>query len=92
MHDEAPMLPALFARLDAVLGGLGVASEIICIDDGSADDTYALLAARLADDPRLRVIRLSRNFGKEAALTAGLEAASGDFVVALDADCRTRRS
>jgi glycosyltransferase involved in cell wall biosynthesis len=86
MHDEAPMLSVLFDRLDEVLGGLGVALEIVCVDDGSRDDTWVALAERAAADPRLKLIRLSRNFGKEAALTAGLDAAGGDMVVPLDAD------
>lgn len=86
MHDEAPALDAFFARVDAAAAGLGVELEIVCVDDGSRDDTYERLAARAAADPRIRLIGLSRNFGKEAALTAGLDAASGDMVVPIDAD------
>lgn len=86
MHNEAKVLDLLFARLDATAAHLGMALEIVCVDDGSSDDTYAHLAARCLEDQRVRAIRLSRNFGKEAALTAGLEAAGGDVVVALDAD------
>ncbi|MEO8115113.1 MAG: glycosyltransferase family 2 protein [Phenylobacterium sp.] len=86
MLDEAAGLDALFARLDVATASLGVALEIICVDDGSGDSTFEDLRLRAAGDRRLRVISLSRNFGKEAALTAGLEAASGDLVVAIDAD------
>jgi len=86
MHDEAPALEALFRRLDGALGGLGLRLEIICVDDGSRDDTLAQLVGRAAQDRRLRIVALSRNFGKEAALTAGLDAATGDLVVPLDAD------
>lgn len=86
MHNEAAGLEALFARLDATVGALGLDLEIVCVDDGSRDDTFARLAARAAADPRLRLIGLTRNFGKEAALTAGLEAATGDLVVPIDAD------
>ncbi|MBL8770515.1 MAG: glycosyltransferase family 2 protein [Phenylobacterium sp.] len=86
MHDEAPVLDLLFQRLDETLGGLGVQLEIVCVDDGSRDDTWARLQARAARDPRLRLIGLSRNFGKEAALTAGLEMCRGDMVAPLDAD------
>ncbi|HSV04751.1 MAG TPA: glycosyltransferase family 2 protein [Phenylobacterium sp.] len=86
MHDEAPALEPLFDRLEQALGGLGLALEIVCVDDGSHDETLARLAARAAKDRRLRIVALSRNFGKEAALTAGLDAASGDLVVPLDAD------
>jgi glycosyltransferase involved in cell wall biosynthesis len=86
MHDEAEGLDLLFQRLDAALGPLGVGLEIVCVDDGSRDDTFARLKARAAADARLRLIGLSRNFGKEAALTAGLDAATGDVVAPLDAD------
>ena len=86
MHNEAPVIAALFERLDATVGRLKLKLEIVCVDDGSRDDTLELLRARAAADPRLRAISLSRNFGKEAALTAGLEAATGDMVAPLDAD------
>lgn len=86
MHNEAAGLDLLFQRLDASLGSLGVALEIVCIDDGSSDDTHARMTARAASDPRIRLVGLSRNFGKEAALTAGMDLASGDMVVPLDAD------
>jgi glycosyltransferase involved in cell wall biosynthesis len=86
MHNEAPVFEALFERLDATVGKLKLDLEIVCIDDGSRDDTLDLLRARAARDKRIRAISLSRNFGKEAALTAGLEVAGGDMVVPLDAD------
>jgi glycosyltransferase involved in cell wall biosynthesis len=86
MHDEAEMLEVLFQRLDASMGQLGLDLEIVCVDDGSRDDTWALMAARAAADPRIRLVGLSRNFGKEAALTAGLDVATGDLIVPLDAD------
>jgi polyisoprenyl-phosphate glycosyltransferase len=68
------------------VGQLGLELEIVCVDDGSRDDTWARMAARAAGDPRIRLVGLSRNFGKEAALTAGLDVALGDLVVPLDAD------
>ncbi len=86
MHDEAEALDILFTRLDETLTPLGLDLEIVCVDDGSRDDTYAQLEARAAADRRIRLIGLSRNFGKEAALTAGLDAATGDLVVPIDAD------
>jgi glycosyltransferase involved in cell wall biosynthesis len=86
MHDEAEGLDVLFRRLDETVGALGLKLEIVCVDDGSRDDTWALMAQRAAADPRIRLIGLSRNFGKEAALTAGLDVAMGDLVVPLDAD------
>ena len=60
--------------------------EIVCVDDGSRDDTLTGLRAIAQMDPRFRVIELSRNFGKEAALTAGIDAALGDAVIPMDAD------
>lgn len=86
MHNEAEALDILFHRLDETLTPLGLDLEIVCVDDGSRDDTYARIVARAAADPRIRLIGLSRNFGKEAALTAGLDAATGDLVVPIDAD------
>jgi glycosyltransferase involved in cell wall biosynthesis len=60
--------------------------EVVCIDDGSRDDTLNKLILVTEKDPRFHVIELSRNFGKEAALTAGLDAATGDAVIPIDAD------
>jgi len=86
MHDEAAVLDVLFQRLDETVGKLGLDLEIVCVDDGSRDATWASMSARAAADPRIRLVGLSRNFGKEAALTAGLDVATGDLVVPLDAD------
>jgi glycosyltransferase involved in cell wall biosynthesis len=86
MHDEMEMLDAFFARIAAATGGLGVEIEIICVDDGSRDATLQGLIDHARRDPAVKVIALARNFGKEAAMTAGIEAASGDMVVPIDAD------
>jgi glycosyltransferase involved in cell wall biosynthesis len=86
MHNEAEVLDLLFARLDAVIAPLGVGVEIVCVDDGSRDKTLSLMEARADADPRIQVVTLARNFGKEAALTAGLDACRGDLIVPLDAD------
>ena len=86
MHDEAVGLEVLFRRLDDTVAVLGLELEIVCVDDGSRDDTFDRLVERARTDPRLKLVALTRNFGKEAALTAGIEAASGDLVVPLDAD------
>jgi len=64
----------------------GYKFEVVCVDDGSTDDTLARLMAMADKDSRFRVLELSRNFGKEAALTAGLDAAHGDAVIPIDAD------
>jgi len=60
--------------------------EVVCVDDGSSDDTLKRLISVVAKDPRFQVVELSRNFGKEAALTAGIYTATGDAVIPIDAD------
>lgn len=86
MHNEAEVLDLLFGRIDEVVAPLDVDLEILCVDDGSRDQTLELLELRARADPRLHVVALARNFGKEAALTAGLDECTGDLVVPLDAD------
>ncbi|HNJ83017.1 MAG TPA: glycosyltransferase family 2 protein [Piscinibacter sp.] len=83
--NEAGNLDALLRALSAELDALRLAWEIVIVDDGSADATLAALRPWLAV-PGIRCLQLSRNFGKEAALTAGLEEARGDVVVLMDAD------
>ena len=83
-HNEAANITTLYDRLCAVLAGEDW--ELVCINDGSRDDTLARLIALRARDKRVVVLDLARNFGKEAALTAGLDHARGDAVIPLDAD------
>ena len=85
-HNEGEGLPQALAVFRQVLDDTGVPWEIIVVDDGSRDDTFEHLARAAAQDPRIKGIRLSRNFGKEAALLAGLRSAAGDVVVTIDAD------
>jgi glycosyltransferase involved in cell wall biosynthesis len=85
--NEAGMIARLPAALWPKLEKIeGVRFEIICTDDGSSDTTLAELIELARQDPRFRVLELSRHFGKEAALTAGLDAARGDAVIPMDAD------
>jgi dolichol-phosphate mannosyltransferase len=84
--NEEQVLPATNRRLHAVLEELRVDYEIVYVDDGSTDSTLYLLREFQAYDNRVRVVRLSRNFGHQVAITAGLEHASGDAVVIIDAD------
>lgn len=85
--NESQGLDALFERLEAVFAQLpDFRYEIICIDDGSRDNTLEILCQHAARNPSIVVLELSRNFGKEAALTAGIDAARGDAVIPLDAD------
>lgn len=86
MHDEAAALDAFFARLLPVLQSGGDSFEIVCINDGSRDDTLQRLRALQPTLPGLRVIDLARNFGKEAALTCGIDQARGAAVIPIDAD------
>jgi glycosyltransferase involved in cell wall biosynthesis len=74
------------ARVGPVLAGLGIPVEFVFVDDGSTDGTRDALRALTAKDPRVRFIGLSRNFGKEAALSAGLDRTTGDIVVPIDVD------
>jgi dolichol-phosphate mannosyltransferase len=84
--NEQQVLPAFFARLLAALATLPDAAEIVFVNDGSTDATGALLDGWAAQDARVRVLHLTRNFGHQAALTAGIEHARGDAVVLIDAD------
>ncbi len=86
MYNEQEVLDVFFARAVAVLESLGMDFEIVCVDDGSRDATLPLLVRRAKSDPRIRVVALARNFGKESALTAGIDAALGDMIVPIDAD------
>jgi polyisoprenyl-phosphate glycosyltransferase len=83
--NEAEGIAAFHARLRPVAAGLGDV-EIVYVDDGSTDASWKELLAIGADDPTVRLIRLSRNFGHQMALTAGLEAARGRAVVTIDSD------
>ncbi len=87
-YEEEQVLPRFHADLCHVLAGLGeeYEFEILYVDDGSADGTLSLLRCLAASDPRVRYLSFSRNFGQQAALTAGLEHAAGDVVITLDAD------
>jgi glycosyltransferase involved in cell wall biosynthesis len=84
--NEAEVLPEFHRRLSEALNGLALDSEIIYVNDGSTDATAVILRALQNDDARVAVVDLSRNFGKEIAMTAGLDHASGDAVVIIDAD------
>jgi polyisoprenyl-phosphate glycosyltransferase len=86
MFNEQDALPAMVRRLRPVLDGLGVGYEVVAVDDGSIDATFPLLDRLRRDWPQVRVIRLRRNGGHQAALTAGMSVAGGDYVVSMDAD------
>jgi glycosyltransferase involved in cell wall biosynthesis len=85
-YNEQAALPLLHPRIRAALAGLDFETRVLYVDDGSRDDTWAVLQDLAAADPSVRLLRLARNFGKEVALTAGLDEADSDAVVVLDAD------
>ncbi len=85
-YNEEGSTAELLEELERVLGSMGKRFEVLAVDDGSRDGTYAALAAGREGRPWLRVIGLRRNFGQTAALSAGFDAARGDVVVTLDGD------
>jgi polyisoprenyl-phosphate glycosyltransferase len=85
VFNEVEAVSELHRRLSAAVSGLG-AHELVFVDDGSSDGSWEALRAVAAGDPHVRLIRLSRNFGHQIALSAGLEAARGDAVVSMDGD------
>jgi dolichol-phosphate mannosyltransferase len=86
MYNEEEALPALVARLRPALEGTEVRYEVVAVDDGSRDKTAAVLADLRETWPELRIVRLRRNSGHQAALTAGLHRARGAYVASIDAD------
>ncbi|MHB1581915.1 MAG: glycosyltransferase family 2 protein, partial [Acidithiobacillus sp.] len=85
-HNESGNIATLYDRVCAVMDQSGESWEMICVNDGSSDDTLIQLIALHHQDERVLIIDLSRNFGKEAALTAGLDATLSDAAIPLDAD------
>jgi glycosyltransferase involved in cell wall biosynthesis len=86
VHDEAQALPLFLAEITRVLDPLGLSYEVWFVDDGSQDDTLPLLRKAHRDDERIQFISLSRNFGKERAMAAGLDHARGQSIVVMDVD------
>lgn len=85
MNEEA-VLDALLARMTDLMGALDGPCEVVFVDDGSRDSGAAIIAAAARRDPRIKLIRLSRNFGHQIAVTAGLNTVSGKAVIIMDAD------
>lgn len=86
VFNEGENLSALLGRIRPVLAGLDLSCEIVFVDDGSSDDTGEQIARFAVDDARIRLVQLSRNFGHQAALVAGLRHARGKAVITMDAD------
>ncbi len=86
MYNEADVIPELLDRVIPVVEAVTVDYEIICVNDGSSDDTLRLLEAARESNHRIKILDLTRNFGKDIALSAGIDRASGDAVIPIDAD------
>jgi glycosyltransferase involved in cell wall biosynthesis len=85
-YNEEEVLPIFHKRLSATLNTVDMRSEVVYINDGSTDNTLRIMQTFRKEDPNTAIIDLSRNFGKEIAVTAGLDHANGDIVVIIDAD------
>ena len=86
IKDERDNLTRLHERCTAAVAHLGRTYEIVLVDDGSADDSYALLQQIAANDPHVKVVRLKRNFGQSAAMQAGIDWSTGDVIITLVGD------
>lgn len=86
IYNEQETVPELLRRLKAVLNGLDRPAEVLFIDDGSGDASFSLLADAYRSDPRFKVIRLSRNFGHQVAISAGIDYAAGEAILIMDGD------
>jgi len=86
LKNEANNIVALIEELEPVMQRLGDSWELICIDDGSTDDTCDVLSALTSQKPYLHVISFTKNFGQSSAFDAGFKAAKGEFVITLDGD------
>lgn len=86
IYNEEDTIPELVRRLGELMDKFDGEAEAILVDDGSSDSSYQLMIAARKTDPRFKLLRLSRNFGHQIAVTAGLDVASGEAVIVMDAD------
>lgn len=84
--NEEAVIPELYKRIVSVMDQIGETWELICVNDGSTDDSLSRLEELHAQDPRIKIIHFSRNFGHQIAITAGTDYANGDAVIVMDAD------
>src|SRR5262245_2868862 len=84
--DEEENLRPMHEKIRAALDALGKSAEVIYVDDGSTDKSLSVLRELAAEDRRVRVISLRRNYGQTAAMSAGIDAARGDILIPMDAD------
>jgi polyisoprenyl-phosphate glycosyltransferase len=86
VYNEEESLPELYLQLTALIDRLDGEAEVLLIDDGSSDDSCSIMVKISNHDPRFKVLELSRNFGHQIAITAGMDASSGQAVIIMDAD------
>ena len=86
LHNEEENVTDLYDRLKAVMEAHGENFEIVLVDDGSSDQTFAMLREIAAVDSRVTVVKLRRNFGQTAGLAAGFDHARGEYIIAMDGD------
>lgn len=86
MYNESEVIPVFFETVYKVLESVSLEIEFICVNDGSKDNTLALLKSYAEKDSRIKIISFSRNFGKEPGMTAALDYATGDAIIPIDAD------
>jgi glycosyltransferase involved in cell wall biosynthesis len=86
VYNEQETLPVLYERLTNLLGSLDGSAEVILVDDGSQDGSFVHMTGIAMQDPRFKVLQLSRNFGHQMAITAGLDFAAGNATIVMDAD------
>lgn len=86
LYNEEKTIPELVTRLAAVTDGMSDPWELILVDDGSTDGSFTAMCALHRNDPRIKVVRLSRNFGHQIAISAALDLAQGDAVILMDGD------
>src|ERR1700751_3743841 len=86
IYNEEETFPELIKRVSEVIDLLDGPAEVVLVDDGSRDSSYQLMVEASLRDPRFKVVQLSRNFGHQLAITAGMDAASGQAVIVMDAD------
>ena len=86
VYNEEPNLPELRSQLNEVLPTLGISYEVILVDDGSSDGSFAVMREMALEDPHYRAIRLRRNYGQTAAIACGIRYSHGDVIIPMDAD------
>jgi glycosyltransferase involved in cell wall biosynthesis len=86
VYNEEQGILHTYQQIDAVVSEMGISYEILFVDDGSTDQSFQRLTEIVQSDPRVRVVRLSRNFGHQAALTAGMDLCRGEAMICMDAD------